>query len=247
MKNFKADLHVHTILSPCAEIEMIPPLIVQEAINKSIDIIAITDHNAIANIEAVQNAAKNTDLHIIPGLELQTKEEIHSLCLFPTLKECESFYLELLPYIPPLRNDPDLFGEQFIVDETGAYIRRENQLLISSISLSLEDSFKLVKMHNGLFIPAHIDNRTFGLIGHLGFIPETIQFDALELSKNLDFFSFRDKNIKANYYPLIHNSDAHQLSDICGYTDFFIEEPTLLEIQSAFKCINKRRFKVQLE
>ena len=41
----RADLHIHTVLSPCAEVEMIPPLIVERALAEHLDLIAITDHN----------------------------------------------------------------------------------------------------------------------------------------------------------------------------------------------------------
>ena len=61
LKTFRAELHVHTVLSPCAETEMIPPLIVQQAVDQGINLIAITDHNATANIAAVQKAAQGAD------------------------------------------------------------------------------------------------------------------------------------------------------------------------------------------
>ncbi|HNH06460.1 MAG TPA: PHP domain-containing protein, partial [Anaerolineales bacterium] len=89
MKNFRADLHVHTVLSPCAEVEMIPPLIVQEALERQIDIIAITDHNASANVAAVQKAAHGTTLHVFGGMEVQTREDVHlhgSALPFPRIR-----------------------------------------------------------------------------------------------------------------------------------------------------------------
>ncbi|MDX9865697.1 MAG: PHP domain-containing protein, partial [Anaerolineaceae bacterium] len=132
MKTYRADLHVHTVLSPCAGVEMIPPLIVQEALSRNIDLIAITDHNASANIAAVQKAAQNTPLIVLPGMELQTEEDVHSLCLFDTLEQIEAFQAYINTKLPPIKNKPDFFGEQFMVDETGDFIRREEQLLILS-------------------------------------------------------------------------------------------------------------------
>src|SRR5512143_1389353 len=93
MSTYRADLHVHTVLSPCADVEMIPPLIVEEALQRGIRLLAITDHNATANIAAVQkaaaaaSAAAGTELTILPGMELQTREEVHVLCLFDKLEQ----------------------------------------------------------------------------------------------------------------------------------------------------------------
>ena len=244
MHIFKADLHVHTVLSPCAEVEMIPPLIVEEAISKSIDIIAITDHNSISNIESVQKAAKHTEIKIIPGIEIQTKEEIHSLCLFNSLSNCKKFFSEIETFFPTKKNKPEIFGEQFIVDHTGKFIARENQLLISSVNISLEKAFDLTKKYNGLFIPAHIDNKTFGMIGHLGIIPGSIKFDALEISKNLhiDDTELIFKNPLA--IPIIKNSDSHQLSDLYGYNHFYLNTPSLHEISLALYNRYDRSYKV---
>src|ERR1044071_3535260 len=82
MKKFRADLHVHTVLSPCADVAMIPPLIVQKALEHNIDLIAITDHNSSANVRAVQMAAKGTALKVLPGMEVQSREDVHLLTLF---------------------------------------------------------------------------------------------------------------------------------------------------------------------
>ena len=116
MKKFRADLHVHTVLSPCAEVEMIPPLIVQEALERGIHLIAITDHNATGNIRAVMEAAQGTDLTVLPGMELQTREEVHLLCLFETIEQAETWQKVVDSILPDRSNNPEFFGEQFIVD-----------------------------------------------------------------------------------------------------------------------------------
>ena len=134
MKTFRADLHVHTVLSPCAAIEMIPPLIVQEALTQGIRLIAITDHNATGNIGAVQKAAAGTDLIVIAGMEVQTREEVHVLCLFDTLSQAEAWQQIVDQALPAIENNPDFFGEQFVVDETGDFIRSEERLLLNSIN-----------------------------------------------------------------------------------------------------------------
>src|SRR5512145_2646754 len=114
MKPFRADLHVHTVLSPCAEVEMIPPLIVQEALEQNIDIIAITDHNASANVRAVQKAADGTGLTVLPGMEVQSREDVHLLTFFETIETLDAWQRQVDRALPDLLNDPGFFGEQFI-------------------------------------------------------------------------------------------------------------------------------------
>ena len=122
MNKYRAELHVHTVLSPCAEVEMIPPLIIQSALDLDINLLAITDHNSTANIPAVMDAAVNSGITILPGMELQTREEVHLLCIFD--KPRQAFALQQLidPLLPSINNDPEHFGEQFVVDATGDFI-----------------------------------------------------------------------------------------------------------------------------
>ncbi|MBI1881048.1 MAG: histidinol-phosphatase, partial [Chloroflexi bacterium] len=166
-----ADLHVHTVLSPCAEVQMIPPLIVREALARQINLIAITDHNASANVGAVQKAASDVDLTVLPGMELQTREEVHLLCLFDTLVQLETWQTVVSARLPSIENNIAYFGEQFVVDETGEFIRRETQLLLTSANLSLEEAVWGVLRLGGLAIPAHVNRPAFSLIANLGFVP----------------------------------------------------------------------------
>lgn len=237
---FKTDLHVHTVLSPCAEVEMIPPLIVEYALEMGITLIAITDHNASANIEAVQKAARNTPLHVLPGMELQTREEVHSLCLFDTLEQINLLQNLVSKTLPAIKNDADHFGEQFVVDETGDFIRREEQLLLVSTSLSLNDAWKAVNELGGLFIPAHVNRKAFGLLESLGMVPTDIQIEALEISKHVTPVEAVKLFPQIKGYPLIQNGDVHRLDEFNGSMTLFIEEPCIAEIRKAIHKINKR-------
>src|ERR1044071_5279271 len=163
MKKFRADLHVHTVLSPCAEVEMIPPLIVQEALEKNIDLIAITDHNASANVGAVQKAAENTRLTVLPGMEVQSREDVHLLTLFDNLDVLETWQAQVEASLPNLSNCADYFGEQFVVDEIGEFVRRETRLLLTSTQFSIDEIFERVNALGGLVIPAHVERKSYGL------------------------------------------------------------------------------------
>lgn len=235
LKKYLAELHVHTVLSPCAEVEMIPPLIVEESLNRGIHLIAITDHNASANAAAVQKAAEGTQLVVLPGMEVQTREEVHALCLFDTLNQLASWQQQVDAHLPPLENRPDFFGEQFVVDETGDFIRRETRLLLTSVNLSLQEVFKRVTELGGLLIPAHVDRKAFGLIANLGLVPTDIRLEALEISRFLPAGQAAAKFPQIAGYPLIQSGDVHRLEEYLGVNELAIEAPTIEEIRLALK------------
>lgn len=245
MESLRAELHVHTLLSPCAEVEMIPPLIVQEALERRIGLIAITDHNASANVEAVQRAAAGTGLTVLPGMELQTQEEVHLLCLFDSIEQLFAWQAVVDGCLPDQENIPEFFGEQFVVDETGDFIRRENRLLLTSASLSLEAACRGVSELEGLAIPAHVDRKAFGLIANLGFIPDKLPIEALEISRRHTPQQARQAFPQVGSYPLVRSGDAHRLVEFLGANRFYIQNPSIAEIRRAFRSEGGRRLIVE--
>lgn len=240
LNKFRAELHVHTVVSPCAEVEMIPPLIVQQALASSIDLIAITDHNSTANIESVMKAAKGSGLTVLPGMELQTIEEVHSLCIFPDLDHAREFQKIVDNALPPLQNSPEHLGEQFIVDETGEFIRREERLLIISAELSLTDAWEIVNSMGGLLIPAHVNRKAFGLLENLGFVPNDIPLNALEISRHLNSRAAVETFPQLHGYTLIKGGDAHRLDEFLGANVFTLEKRSLNELKLAFSKTDGR-------
>jgi 3',5'-nucleoside bisphosphate phosphatase len=243
MESFLADLHVHTVLSPCADVEMIPPLIVEEALDRGIRLLAITDHNASANVIAVQQAAKGTGLFVFPGMELQTREEVHSLCLFDTPDQLAEWQSIINFHLPPIQNQPDHFGEQFIVDSTGEFVRRETQLLLTSTSLTFNEACKMVHHIGGLFIPAHVNRQAFGLIANLGFVPADVPVDALEFSRHIRLNEAGRKFPQVIGYSFIQNGDVHRLDEFLGVTEYIIEKPSIDEIRLALQNKAGRSYK----
>jgi 3',5'-nucleoside bisphosphate phosphatase len=219
---------------------MIPPLIVECALDLGITLIAITDHNASANIAAVMKAAQSTSLRVLPGMELQTREEVHSLCLFDTLEQITQFQQVVSPSLPAMQNQPDHFGEQFVVDETGDFIRREDQLLLVSSSLTLTEAWKLVTQLGGLFIPAHVDRKAFGLLESLGLVPTDICIEALEVSRHLHPSDAPQKFPQLTGYPLIQNGDVHRLDEFNGKMSLSLAASTIAEIQKAIQNLEGR-------
>ena len=240
MKTYIADLHVHTVLSPCAEVEMIPPLIVQTALDQQIDLIAITDHNASANVGAVQKAAQGTPLIVLPGMELQTREEVHVLCLFDTLEQLAEWQSIVDSHLPHLENNIEYFGEQFVVDETGEFIRRETRLLLTSVSLSLSETVEGESSIGGLAIPAHVDRRAFGLIANLGFVPTDVTIEGVEISRHLSPADAANKFPQIKNYPLLQDGDAHRLNEFLGTNVLHMAAPTIGELKKALRREDER-------
>jgi PHP family Zn ribbon phosphoesterase len=235
MKTFRADLHVHTVLSPCAEVEMIPPLIVQEALDRHIDIIAITDHNASANVLAVQKAADGTGLTVLPGMEVQSHEDVHLLCLFASLTDLEAWQHQVDFSLPDELNPAEHLGEQFVVDKLGDFIRSETRLLLTSTKFSIEEIIRRAGILGGLVIPAHVNRTAFGLFPTLGFLAESWNFPALEISRHITPDELHNKFPSSKNHPLIQSGDVHRLNEFLGTTLFEINEPTLSEICMALR------------
>jgi len=240
MRWYTADLHIHTCLSPCGDLLMSPKKIVAEAAARKLEIIAITDHNSAMNVSAVTNAASEIGIVVLPGMEVCTREEVHVLTIFdniPAAMELQkTVYLHLRG-----KNDPQAFGDQVIANEYDEVEGFEPRLLIGATDITIENLVSTVNQLHGLAIASHIDRESFSVIGQLGFIPDTVQFDALEISANTSDEDASARFRSYSQYPFIRNSDAHFLNDIGKQKSrFFIEEATVQEIADALRNENRR-------
>ena len=234
MRSYVADLHIHTCLSPCGELTMAPRAIVDEAIRKGIDLIAVADHNTAAMNGAVAQAAAERGLFYLYGMELQTREEVHLLAYFDTSDACLAFSDEVYSFLPKKENVPEYFGDQVIVDVDETILGVEPRLLLNSLDLSFEDAVERIRAHGGLPVPAHVDRATFGLIAQLGFAPEGVDFALVEAVGGALPASF-------GAAALLCTSDAHELEQIGRRTTtFWVESPTVRELVQAAEGIDGR-------
>ncbi|MFC1691919.1 PHP domain-containing protein [Candidatus Latescibacterota bacterium] len=228
MRTFYADLHIHTCLSPCAENDMSPPVVVEQAHASGLDIIAVCDHNSADNVGAVIGAAEDSGLSVIGGMEITSSEEVHILGLFRDIallgKAQEVVYDNL-----PGENNPDYFGEQLLADKYGNITGNINRLLIGATVLSLEEIVCMIHEFGGIAIASHIDRPSFSVISQLGFIPEVLELDGVEIH------SGKLEGLPENM-PIVFSSDAHRPEDIGNRrTRFHIEVGTLDEIRLALR------------
>jgi hypothetical protein len=230
-----ADFHLHTVLSPCAEVEMIPPLIVRRALELRLDWIAVTDHNSAGNVRAVQAAAKGTGLTVTPGLEVESREEVHVLCLFDQAEQAEAWAAIVAQHLPQRLNDERRFGAQFVVDAAGDYVRTEERLLLTSTDLSIEEIVQGVAAGGGLAIPAHVDRPANSLLYNLGLVPPGLAISGLEVSRWGRAAEFREVHPELASYGLICSGDAHRLSEMVRRTAVVVREPSVAELGRALR------------
>ncbi len=242
MHTIYADLHLHTVLSACAEVEMVPPLIVRRALELGLNLLAVTDHNAAANCAAVMQAAEGTGLIVVPGMEVQTAEEVHMLCLFETLEQALTWQGIVFDHLPDLPNNEDAFGGQYVVDREGDYVRTEGRLLATSCDLAVEEAARRVTALGGLPIPAHIDRDMFSLIANLGFVPRDLPVPALELFRLTQPQQLIATHPEIAAYPLVRDSDAHQLSDMRRSVVFEAETVSFDSLRSALGARSMRLY-----
>lgn len=219
---FAVDFHIHSALSPCGDEDMTPGNIVNMSLLKELDIIAVTDHNSCANLPAVMELAKENGLMVIPGMEVQSKEEVHIVCLFKRLESAMKFAEIVYNSLPDIRNNEDVFGRQLIFNSKDEIIGKEDRMLLSSTILSVNDIFVLVRGLGGICIPAHVDRPGFSIIANLGFIPPNLKVKTVEISKKTNPEAVFKKYPMLSKYQYIVSSDAHYLQDI-SEREFFVE------------------------
>jgi len=225
---------------------MSPLRIVEEARRKGIHMIAVTDHNACDNVVYAKRIGDRMGVKVLPGMELQTEEEVHLLAYFEALEVALSFREVVYPYLPDVKNNPDYFGDQVVVDEEENVVGFEEKLLLNSLSLSLDQCVQMVRDFGGLPIPAHVDRGSFGVIGQLGFIPDRLAFEAVEVSRATSLAEALKTWPELSQYTLLSFSDAHFPGDIGAVcTAFYMESPTFDEVVRCIRGEGERRVRIE--
>lgn len=209
------DFHIHSALSPCGDADMTPQNIVNMAALIGLDVIAVSDHNTVGNVKAVTEAAKEAGIVVIPAMEVETAEEVHILTLFPDYASAAYVSDEVYRHLPDILNRPDIFGEQWLMDARDNIIGKEEKLLISSTSLTVNTLYELMAEVGGLFVPAHVDRHSYSILTNLGFMPADIPVRWIEISKQVtDLSAYLGNRPELRAYQVLRNSDAHYLGDI---------------------------------
>ena len=211
---FRADLHIHSCLSPCADLFMTPRNIIERAASLGINIIAVCDHNSAENVAVTQEIGRKRGIAVIPGMEITSSEEVHVLGLFGGLEQAVAMQAHIYGHLQPGANDEEVFGLQVVVNEEDEVLGISKRLLIGSTDLSVNRVVELIHDLHGIAVASHIDREGFGILGQLGFIPAEVRFDALEISSRTGMADAEKRFGRYRSVPWITSSDAHQLGEI---------------------------------
>lgn len=219
MTRYYYDFHVHSCLSPCGDADNTPNNIAGMASLNGVTLMALTDHNTSRNCPAFFKAARRYGIVPIAGMELTTAEDIHVVCLFETLEEALSFNDMVDTRRIRVKNRPDIFGDQLIMDENDEVIGHDEDLLINATTISLDEVPKLVRPYRGICYPAHIDRPANGCIEILGAFPHEVGFKIAEVHDRENIPEYVEKYGLEGLKILV-SSDAHYLTDLREDNDF---------------------------
>lgn len=214
MADLYYDLHIHSCLSPCGDDDMTPANIVGMSMIKGLDVIAVTDHNSCKNCPAVMAAAEEYGILAIPGMEINTSEEVHAVCLFEELKAAMEFDAYVYEKLMPFPNNEKIFGRQLIYDNSDQICGKVENLLINAVDISFDQLWALVRGYGGVMFPAHVDKTANSLISNLGFIPPDSQFRTAEVKDLKKLHKLQKEHPYLQQCKIISNSDAHYLEHI---------------------------------
>lgn len=221
----RADLHIHSCLSPCGDDTMTPFDLVGMSLLNGLDLIALTDHNTAKNCPAAMAAAREYGIGFIPGMEVTTAEDVHCVCLFPTLESALDFDSMLEKRIPPIKNKTEIFGNQIIMSPNGDE-KQFDTLLITATDISIMELPALVREYGGICYPAHVDRESNGLLAVLGLWPEDLDVTAAEVR-------FKVPDVVPKNLKILQASDAHRLESLPeGGFPIDAEEPTFEGIKT---------------
>jgi PHP family Zn ribbon phosphoesterase len=242
MNKYRADLHIHTVLSPCGDLEMSPANIVAKARETGLDIIGITDHNSTRHCKLIRSLAEPEGIFVLMGAEITTREEVHCLTFFENDDQLSEFQVYLEKHLPHIPNNIERFGYQVVVDKDEQIIDEIEFLLISALDQSIEQVEQKVHSLGGIFIPAHIDRPSYSIISQLGFIPADLLIDGIEISAKCKVQAVVPLLGTQSERTIIKNSDAHYLENIGRtFSTFEMEHRTFNEIIKALHGILGRK------
>ena len=208
------DFHLHSCLSPCGDNDMTPANIAGMAFINGLNAIALTDHNTVRNCTALKNAAEQYNITVLYGMELTTDEEVHTVCLFPDEKSASEWEEYVYSRLQKIKNNPDIFGRQYVMNETDQILGEEEFLLINAVNISFEEVFAPVYELGGIAYPAHVDKNANSLISNLGFVPPDSTFRLAEMHDLNNFDNLTASHPYFKNCKILSSSDAHYLPDI---------------------------------
>jgi PHP family Zn ribbon phosphoesterase len=235
LRAFRCDLHIHTCLSPCADLDMYPRALIEKSISEKLDVIAVCDHNASENVEYLLSLAKGKPITVLPGMEVSSLEEVHVLALFDDLSNLIKLQATVYDHLPG-KNREDIFGPQVIVNDRDEVEGMNERLLIGATDLPINNIINEIHVLGGLAVASHIDRPSYSILSQLGFIDPQTPFDALEISAATGIKQARRQYPELSAHAFIKSSDAHSIRDIGrGFSTMILQKVSIRELKLAFE------------
>jgi len=148
---------------------MSPQLILEQVVQKELNLISITDHNTVQHSILACKLSEGMPIRVIPGVELTSREEVHLLAYFPNIEALLKMEKEIDNYLPGKKNNSKVFGNQLYYDLKGEIIGIDDVLRQVALDIGLDNLIDFIHNIEGIAIPAHIDKDRFSLLSQLGF------------------------------------------------------------------------------
>ena len=186
---------------------MTPNQVVKKLVEKHIDWAALTDHNTTRNLKSFESVFKAAGVTFLPGIEIQTVEDIHVLGYFPDVEAAQRAGKEVEEALPAIQIDPEKNGYQLTVNEKDEFQDMVLKPFGFPTTLTLDQTVTLIRKFKGIPVYAHVE-RAMGVIVQLGLIPQKPHDMACELympSKYQEYAS------QLSSRTVFSSSDSHNL------------------------------------
>ena len=228
----KWDLHTH---SNASDGKQTPQQIIDEAVNKGISVIALTDHHTVSNIDVIKQYGQSKNVTVISGIEFRTEygaKSVHMIGLFP--EKCGTMPLNQKSLEELILNKLGLSRTEIIAKgKEGKPTTNDDDAFkagLFKVQVDFKKAADLIHKYGGL-VTVHAGNKANSIeeMKHDGSGKSNVQdvVESLgtvkdELLKNYidicEIGSLSDKN--AQFYidtyskPVIVASDAHKKDDV---------------------------------
>jgi len=237
MQCYRADFHIHSCLSPCADITMTPNQVVKKLVEHHIDWAALTDHNTTRNLRPFERVFKSAGVAFLPGIETQTVEDIHVLGYFPDIEVAQKAGKEVEEALPAIQIDPEKNGYQLTVDEQDEFQDMILKPYGFPTTLTLDQTVALIRKFKGIPVYAHVD-KAMSVIVQLGLIPPEPHDMACELYMPSKYPVYETQLSSRTVFS---SSDSHNL-DSFSEAKMMVKckSRTFDELEKAIKKIDGR-------
>ncbi len=219
---FAYDLHIHSVLSPCSDELMTPNNILNMAYLNELDIIAVTDHNSMRQLETILEIAESYDYIVVPGIEIQV-EGGHLLAYFSI-----GSYKEFSNEIERILHKNDAANEQIVMDVFDLEVENYQYCLTGDLNTNLYEVLKLIKKYEGVTILAHIDKDKYSLKQLIK--EEHVEYiDGIEVTKYVDLETLYNDYPLLRDIPIYRSSDSHTITDLARRVNYIDLEELSVE------------------